>query len=67
MTTPSVSQRDRQVLEAFARRINRGDPGAQNDLGVLYVLRGLVEQAIAAFTRALDLDSILHVAQRNLE
>ena len=67
MTAPALSERDLAVLRSFARRIDPSDAGAHNNLGVLYYQKGLVEDAIAAFTRALELDPKMQVAQRNLE
>ena len=67
MTAPALSDRDLAVLRSFARRIDPSDAGAHNNLGVLYYQKGLVEDAIAAFTRALELDPKMQVAQRNLE
>src|SRR5205814_847552 len=61
------SERDLAVLRSFARRIDPSDAGAHNNLGVLYYQKGLVEDAIAEFTRALELDPKMQVAQRNLE
>ncbi|MEX2152220.1 MAG: tetratricopeptide repeat protein [Gemmatimonadaceae bacterium] len=62
-----VSERDREVLRSFARRIDATDAGAHNNLGVLYYNKGLYEEAVGAFMRALELDSRMEVAQRNLE
>jgi cellulose synthase operon protein C len=62
-----ASQRDRQILRSFSRRIDPSDAGAYNNLGVLYYHKGMHEEAVAAFTRALELDSRMQVAQRNLE
>jgi tetratricopeptide (TPR) repeat protein len=62
-----VSARDREVLKSFARRIDASDAGAHNNLGVLYYNKGLYEEAVGAFMRALELDSRMQVAQRNLE
>src|SRR5919106_772429 len=67
MTPVLTSERDREVLRSFARRIDPSDAGAHNNLGVLYFNKGLYEEAVAAFTRALELDSKMLVAQRNLE
>lgn len=70
MTTPpppTVSTRDREVLRGFARRIDPADAGAHNNLGVLYFTKGLNEEAVEAFTKALELDPKMQVAQRNLE
>ena len=67
MTAPALSERDLGVLRSFARRIDPSDAGAHNNLGVLYYQKGLVEDAIAEFTHALELDPKMQVAQRNLE
>src|SRR5688500_3232413 len=65
---PSLaSERDIEVLRSFARRIDPTDAGAHNNLGVLYYNKGLYEEAVGAFMRALELDSRMQVAQRNLE
>ncbi len=67
MTSPAGTERDREALRSFARRIDPSDAGAHNNLGVLYYNKGLFEDAAAAFTRALELDPKMQVAQRNLE
>jgi tetratricopeptide (TPR) repeat protein len=61
------SDRDRDVLRSFARRIDASDAGAHNNLGVLYYNKGLYEEAVSAFMKALELDQRMEVAQRNLE
>lgn len=60
------SERDRAVLRSFATRIDAADPGAHNNLGVLYYHKGMTEDAVAAFTRALALDPRMQIAERNL-
>src|SRR5438270_6718733 len=68
MTAPRLtSERDREVLRSFAQRIDPTDAGAHNNLGVPYYNKGLHEEAVAAFMRALELDQKMQVAQRNLE
>ena len=68
MSAPALtSTRDREVLRALARRIDPSDAGAHNNLGVLFYNKGLAEEAVQAFTKALELDSKMQVAQRNLE
>jgi len=62
-----TSERDRDVLRSFARRIDPSDAGAHNNLGVLYYNKGLHEEAVSAFMRSLELDGKMQVAQRNLE
>ncbi len=67
MASSLPSERDRDVLRSFARRIDPSDAGAHNNLGVLYYNKGLYEEAVSAFMRALELDAKMLVAQRNLE
>src|SRR5262249_39249086 len=67
VSAPLTSERDRDVLRSFAKRIDPSDAGAHNNLGVLYYNKGLLGEAVAAFSRALELDPKMQVAQRNLE
>ena len=67
MSASLASQRDRDILRSYARRIDPSDAGAHNNLGVLYYHKGMYEDAVAAFTKALELDPKMQVAQRNLE
>src|SRR5678809_319301 len=65
---PSLtSERDRDVLRSFAKRIDPSDAGAHNNLGVLYWQKGLASEAIEQFTQALELDPRMEVARANLE
>jgi tetratricopeptide (TPR) repeat protein len=63
----TVSARDAEILRSLARRVDPADPGAQNNLGFVYYRRGMFDEAIAAFSRALALDERMRVARRNLE
>lgn len=63
----ALPERDLAVLRSFARRIDPSDAGAHNNLGVLYYQKGLIAEAIAEFSRALELDNKMQVAQANLE
>ncbi|HJX87992.1 MAG TPA: tetratricopeptide repeat protein, partial [Gemmatimonadales bacterium] len=67
MPAPVLSERDLAVLRSFARRIDASDAGAHNNLGVLYFQKGLTDEAILAFARALELDPKMQVAQTNLD
>jgi tetratricopeptide (TPR) repeat protein len=67
MPAPVLSERDLSALRSFARRIDPADAGAHNNLGVLYYHKGLIAEAVAAFQRALELDSRMTIAQANLE
>ena len=61
------STRDLEILRSLARRISPDDAGAHNNLGVVFYQKGLHEEAIAAFERALELDPRMQVAERNLQ
>lgn len=67
MAHQATSERDLGVLRSLARRIDPSDSGAHNNLGVLYYDRGMVAESIAAFSRALELDPHMRVAQENLD
>ena len=67
MPGPVLSGRDLAVLRSFARRIDPSDAGAHNNFGVLYHQKGLIEDAITEFVRALELDPRMQVAQSNLD
>jgi tetratricopeptide (TPR) repeat protein len=54
------------LLRALAERIDQHDPGAFNNLGVLYHARGLHAEAVDAFLRALTIDPRMRTAARNL-
>ena len=60
------SERDRAVLRGFATRVDPNDAGAHNNLGVLYYNKGMLDEAVAAFTRALAIDAHMATAERNL-
>ena len=62
-----LSDRDREILGTFAHRIDPSDAGAHNNLGALYYMKGMVDEAIEQFGRALELDAKMRVAQQNLE
>jgi tetratricopeptide (TPR) repeat protein len=60
------SERDRAVLRGFAVRVDPNDAGAHNNLGVLYYNKGMLDESVAAFTRALSIDPLMATAERNL-
>jgi cellulose synthase operon protein C len=63
----SLAPRDRQILLGFAARLEPGDAGGHNNLGVLYFEKGLVEEAVEQFHLALEIDPAMPVARRNVE
>lgn len=64
---PKLNGNEREVLEGFAARVDRNDPGALNNLGVLYYRKGLYEKAIEQFKEALKIDSRFNLALENLQ
>lgn len=62
----AMSDRDVAILRSLADRIDPADAGAHNNLGVVFFQKGLVEDAVAAFERALELDPRLEVARTNI-
>src|SRR3972149_29920 len=67
MAAPVLLERGLGGLPSFAPRLHPSAAGAHNNLGVLYYQKGLVDDAMGAFTRALELDPKMQVAQRNLD
>lgn len=63
----AMSARDVAILRSLGDRIDPTDAGAHNNLGVVFFQKGLLEDAVAAFERALELDPRLEVARRNAE
>ncbi|MDR0787583.1 MAG: tetratricopeptide repeat protein [Gemmatimonadota bacterium] len=64
---PDLPERDRKILLGFVSRIEPGDAGGHNNLGVLYFDKGLIEEAVDQFQRALEIDPTMAVAIRNVE
>ncbi|MDX1675366.1 MAG: tetratricopeptide repeat protein, partial [Longimicrobiales bacterium] len=63
----AMSRRDEEILRSLADRIDPEDAGAHNNLGVVFYQKGLIDDAIRAFERALELDPRLEVARANVE
>lgn len=57
---------ERKVLLSFAARVERSDPGALNNLGVLYFRKGMYEEAMEQFKEALKVDPKFDLARENL-
>ena len=67
MSSVMSAGRDVELLRALIERVDQQDPGAFNNLGVLYHARGLHAEAVDAFLRALAIDPRMRTAARNLE
>lgn len=67
MSSVMSAGRDVELLRTLIERVDQRDPGAFNNLGVLYHSRGLHAEAVDAFLRALAIDPRMCTAARNLE
>ena len=63
---PELKDDERKVLLSFASRVERSDPGALNNLGVLYFRKGMYEEAMEQFKEALKVDPKFDLARENL-
>ncbi len=63
---PESNKQERDVLLGFAERVDRNDPGALNNLGVLYYRKGVYDEAIKQFKDALKIDPRFELARENL-
>jgi tetratricopeptide (TPR) repeat protein len=63
---PELKDDERKVLLSFASRVERSDPGALNNLGVLYFRKGMYAEAMEQFKEALKVDPKFDLARENL-
>ena len=63
---PERNKQEKDVLLGFAERVDRNDPGALNNLGVLYYRKGVYDEAIKQFKEALKIDPKFELARENL-
>jgi cellulose synthase operon protein C len=64
---PELRDEERNVLLGFASRVERNDPGALNNLGVVYFRKGMYEEAMEQFKEALKVDPKFDLARENLQ
>jgi tetratricopeptide (TPR) repeat protein len=64
---PELDGEERKSLLSFSARVERNDPGALNNLGVLYFRKGMYEEAIEQFKEALKVDPRFDLARENLQ
>jgi len=62
-----ISPDEQKVLSSFAERIPQDDPGAHNNLAIVYYNKGLYTEAIAELEKALELNPNFVLARNNLE
>lgn len=62
-----ISQEEYKILKSFAQRIPENDPGAHNNLAVVYFNKGLYDEALAELEKALEIDPNFILARNNME
>jgi tetratricopeptide (TPR) repeat protein len=62
-----ISPEEQEVLNSFAQRIPQEDPGAHNNLAIVYYNKGLYNEAIEELEKALQLNPNFVLARNNLE
>ncbi len=60
------NEKEREVLLSFASRVDRNDPGALNNLGVVYFRKEMYGESMAQFKEALKIDPRFDLARENL-
>lgn len=61
-----ISPEEYKILKSFAQRIPNNDPGAHNNLAVVYYNKGLYDDAIEELEKALQIDPNFVLARNNL-
>jgi tetratricopeptide (TPR) repeat protein len=62
-----ISPEEYKILKSFSERIPNSDPGAHNNLAVVYYNKGLYEEAIEQLEQALAIDPNFILARNNLD
>lgn len=62
-----ISSEELKILKSFAARIPPNDPGAHNNLAIVYYNKGLYDEAIGELEEALKIDTNFVLARNNLD
>jgi tetratricopeptide (TPR) repeat protein len=62
-----ISPEELRILKGFAERIPLDDPGAHNNLAIVYYNKGLYDEAISELEEALKIDPNFVLARNNLD
>lgn len=62
-----ISREERNILRGFAERIAPDDPGAHNNLAIVYYNKGLYDESIEELEKALEIDPTFVLARNNLD
>ncbi|MBN2619590.1 tetratricopeptide repeat protein [candidate division WOR-3 bacterium] len=62
-----ITPEELKILKGFAERIPLDDPGAHNNLAIVYYNKGLYDEAISELEEALKIDSNFVLARNNLD
>lgn len=63
----SISGHERKILKLFAKKINPVDPGAHNNLAVVYYNKGLIKEAVEELKKALEIEPRFTLAKNNID
>jgi tetratricopeptide (TPR) repeat protein len=62
-----ISQEELKILKSFADRIPPNDPGAHNNLAIVYYNKSLYDEAVDELEKALKIDPNFVLARNNLD
>jgi tetratricopeptide (TPR) repeat protein len=62
-----ITPEELKILKGFAERIPPNDPGAHNNLAIVYYNKGLYDEAISELEEALKIDPNFVLARNNLD
>jgi tetratricopeptide (TPR) repeat protein len=62
-----ISQEEFKILKNFAGRIPANDPGAHNNLAIVYYNKSLYDEAIEELEKAITIDPNFVIARNNLD
>ncbi len=62
-----ISKQEEEILKIFSKKIDPKDPGAHNNLAVVYYNKGLVKEAVSELKKALEIEPRFTLAKNNLD
>jgi len=62
-----ISNQEKNILKLFAQKIDPDDPGAHNNLAIVYYNKSLIKDAVEELKRALEIEPHFTLAKNNLD